>query len=159
LILGEYLNLMGDQLGVARLPRVSETGLWPAPYFSGKYMMLSKALINSPEKTELLLEFMAFATNKKNQQDLVYYLTRLPALQEAYEGDLIDDPLINEILLSSADQLSVAVPMPAVPEMRYNWDAMRPWFAKMMQVRDGLTPEEAALGMQMDMETIRESRR
>jgi maltose-binding protein MalE len=72
---------------------------------------------------------------------------------------LIDDPLINEILLSSADQLSVAVPMPAVPEMRYNWDAMRPWFAKMMQVRDGLTPEEAALGMQMDMETIRESRR
>jgi arabinogalactan oligomer/maltooligosaccharide transport system substrate-binding protein len=85
-ILGEYLNLMGDQLGVARLPRVSETGLWPAPYFSGKYMMLSKALINSPEKTELLLEFMAFATNKKNQQDLVYYLTRLPALQEAYEG-------------------------------------------------------------------------
>jgi hypothetical protein len=28
---------------------------------------------------ELLLDFIRFATNLKNQQDLVYYLNRLPA--------------------------------------------------------------------------------
>jgi arabinogalactan oligomer/maltooligosaccharide transport system substrate-binding protein len=155
-ILGEYLNLMGDKLGVARIPMVSETGIWPAPYTSGKFMMLSKELQDKPEKKALVLEFADFATNLKNQQDLVYYLTRLPSIKEAYESDLIDDPMINDILLSSAEQMDVGTPMPSVPEMRFNWDAMRPWMSKVLN--QSATPREAALGMQTDMETIRASR-
>jgi arabinogalactan oligomer/maltooligosaccharide transport system substrate-binding protein len=50
-ILGEYLNLMGDKLGVARIPMVSETGIWPAPYTSGKFMMLSKELQDNERKS------------------------------------------------------------------------------------------------------------
>jgi arabinogalactan oligomer/maltooligosaccharide transport system substrate-binding protein len=143
-IMGEYFNLMGDKIGIARIPMISETGLWPAPYFSGKYMMLHRALEDQPERLQIIVEFMEFATNLKNQQDLVYYLTRLPALKEAYDIPLIDDPWINQVLMDSADQLSVAVPMPGNREMRYNWDAIRPWLNKVMN--GSATPSEAARG-------------
>ena len=42
--LGEYKKLMGDNLGVAHIPKVSATGIWPAPYTSGKFFMISKDL-------------------------------------------------------------------------------------------------------------------
>jgi arabinogalactan oligomer/maltooligosaccharide transport system substrate-binding protein len=142
-ILGEYLNLMGDNLGVARIPMVSETGLWPAPYTSGKFIMLSKGLQENEEKLDLVLEFADFATNLENQKQLVYYLTRLPSIKEAYGGDLIEDePEINDILKASAEQMNVGTPMPSVPEMRYNWDAMRPWMSKVLN--QSATPRQAA---------------
>jgi arabinogalactan oligomer/maltooligosaccharide transport system substrate-binding protein len=155
-VLDEYHKSLGENLGVARIPMVSETGLWPAPYSSGKAILISKNKNQDSETMELLLDFIRFATNLKNQQDLVYYLNRLPGLKEIYEGNLLDDSQINEILTRSASQLSVAVPMPAVPQMRNNWDAMRPW---MVKVLDGTaTPLEAALGMQTQAEVFHAER-
>jgi arabinogalactan oligomer/maltooligosaccharide transport system substrate-binding protein len=150
--LGEYISIFGDKLGVARIPMISETGLWPSPFTSGKFLMFAKDLAKSPIKKALALDFADFVTNLKNQQDLVYYLNRLPATVEAFENELSEDPFVTELLIQSADQMSVGTPMPAVTEMRYAWDSMRPWMAKVLN--GTATPREAALGMQQDVESI-----
>jgi arabinogalactan oligomer/maltooligosaccharide transport system substrate-binding protein len=155
--LGEYINKFGDKLGIANIPMVSETGLWPRPFTSGKFIMLSKGLQDSEAKKTLALDFADFATNLKNQQDLVYYLNRLPATVEAFESQLSEDPHVTRLLRESAAQMEVGVPMPAVAELRYAWDSMRPWMTKVLNGK--ATPREAALGMQNDVESVMALRR
>ncbi|MGC8838812.1 MAG: extracellular solute-binding protein, partial [Anaerolineae bacterium] len=119
--LGAYKEVLGDKLGVARIPKVTATGEWPKPYTSGVFFMLPKGL--SGAKLEAVKDFIAFVTSKENQLEMVRKLSRLPALKEA-----LDDPLITQdpILKGSADQMVVGTPMPTVVEMRCNWDAMKP---------------------------------
>ncbi len=139
--LGAYKEVLGDKLGVARIPKVTATGEWPKPYTSGVFFMLPKDL--SGAKLEVVKDFIAFVTNKENQLEMVRKLSRLPALKEA-----LDDPLITEdpILKGSADQMVVGTPMPTVVEMRCNWDAMKPEMQAVLA--DAKTPEDAAAAMQ-----------
>ena len=139
--LGAYKEVLGDKLGVARIPKVSATGEWPKPYTSGVFFMLPKDL--SGAKLEAVKDFIAFVTNKENQLEMVRKLSRLPALKEA-----LSDPLITEdpILKGSADQMVVGTPMPTVVEMRCNWDAMKPEMQAVLA--NAKTPEEAAAAMQ-----------
>ncbi len=132
--------------GVARIPLVSATGEWPHPYTSGVYFMLPEGLEGA--KLEAVKDFVTFATSANNQALQVAKLNRLPALKAA-----LDDPLIanDPILKGSADQMVVGTPMPAVPEMRCNWDAMKPEMQAVLA--DSKTPEEAAAAMQQAAET------
>jgi arabinogalactan oligomer/maltooligosaccharide transport system substrate-binding protein len=119
--LGGYKEALGENLGVAVIPQVSSTGLYPAPYTSGVFFMVPKGL--EGDKLTVVVDFMNFATNKENQLDMVSKLTRLPALTEALSDKLItDDP----ILAGSAAQMSYGTPMPTVTEMRCVWDAIKP---------------------------------
>ncbi|HIP95719.1 MAG TPA: extracellular solute-binding protein [Anaerolineae bacterium] len=139
--LGGYKEALGDNLGVARIPKVTATGEWPKPYTSGVFFMLPKDL--SGDKLNAVKDFINFATDKDNQLKMVKELTRLPALQEALKDPLItDDP----ILKGSADQMVVGVPMPTVVEMRCNWDAMKPEMQAVLA--DTKSPEDAAAAMQ-----------
>lgn len=139
--LGQYKEAFGENLGVARIPQVSATSLWPAPYTSGKFVMITRDL--EPEKLEVAIELLTFMTNLENQVDMVKTLSRLPALKAALESEIIaNDPLLK----GSADQMVVGTPMPVVMEMRCNWDAMKPELNAVMS--DAKTPEEAALAMQ-----------
>ncbi|ADN01962.1 extracellular solute-binding protein [Spirochaeta thermophila] len=139
--LSGYREAMGDKLGVARIPKVSATGLWPAPYTSGKYFMIPKEV--SGAKLSAVVEFIKYATNYDNQIRMVKTLSRLPGLKAA-----LDDPLIKNdpILKASADQMAVGTPMPSVVEMRAVWDAMKPEMNAVLA--DQKTPEEAAAAMQ-----------
>ncbi|AEJ61313.1 extracellular solute-binding protein family 1 [Spirochaeta thermophila DSM 6578] len=139
--LSGYRDAMGEKLGVARIPKVSATGLWPAPYTSGKYFMIPKEV--SGAKLSAVVEFIKYATNYDNQIRMVKTLSRLPGLKAA-----LDDPLIknDEILKASADQMAVGTPMPSVVEMRAVWDAMKPEMNAVLA--DQKTPEEAAAAMQ-----------
>jgi arabinogalactan oligomer/maltooligosaccharide transport system substrate-binding protein len=108
--LGGYKDLLGDKLGVARIPQVSATGEWPHPYTSGVYMLLPVSLEDASEaKMETVKGFINFVTNANNQALMVAKLNRLPALAAA-----LDDPLIanDPILKGSADQMTVGTPMP-----------------------------------------------
>lgn len=136
-----YKDVLGDDLGVARIPMVVATGEWPKPYTSGVYFMLAKGL--SGDKLEAAKEFINFATTKEKQLEQVRLLKRLPALKEA-----LDDPLITDdpILKGSADQMVVGTPMPTVLEMRCNWDAMKPEMQAVLA--DSKTSEDAASAMQ-----------
>jgi arabinogalactan oligomer/maltooligosaccharide transport system substrate-binding protein len=144
--LGGYSDLFGDKLGVAPIPEVSSTGLWPAPYTSGVYFMLPKDL--SGPKLDAVVSFVNFVTSEGNQLRLITELKRLPALLTALDSPLItSDP----ILSGSAAQMAKGVPMPSVLEMRCNWDAMKPEMQAVLA--DQKTPEDAAAAMQAAAES------
>ncbi|RMF32911.1 MAG: extracellular solute-binding protein, partial [Chloroflexi bacterium] len=148
--LSGYKEVLGDDLGVARIPKVVATGEWPKPYTSGVYFMLAKDL--SGDKLEAAKEFINFVTSKEKQLEMVKKLNRLPALKAA-----LDDPLISSdpILKGSADQMVVGTPMPTVLEMRCNWDAMKPEMQAVLA--DTKSPEDAAAAMQSAAEACIES--
>jgi len=142
--LGSYKDVLGDKLGVARIPMVSATEQWPHPYTSGVYFMLPVSLEEASEaKMEAVKGFISFVTNATNQALMVAKLNRLPALEVA-----LDDPLIanDPILKGSADQMTVGTPMPTVSEMRCNWDAMKPEMGAVLA--DTKAPADAAADMQ-----------
>lgn len=145
--LADYQGALGEKLGITRLPMIKETGLWPAPYTSGKFLLFSKSSAADPVRLKNMVAFAQFATNLKNQTQMVTYLTRLPSTNEALGQErLVEDEIQNEILKSSAYQLAVGTPMPTVPEMRYNWDSMRPKMAEVLSNKT--SPAEAAKQMQ-----------
>jgi arabinogalactan oligomer/maltooligosaccharide transport system substrate-binding protein len=134
-------GLLPENLGVARIPMVSSTGLYPAPYTSGTYFMVPKGI--AADRLAVVKDFIAFATNKANQVNQIATLSRLPGLKEvANDPAITSDP----ILKGSADQMVVGTPMPSVLEMRCNWDSMKP---EMLAVLAGTTtPDVAAANMQ-----------
>lgn len=144
--LGGYADLLGDDLGVARIPMVSATGEWPKPYTSGTYFMIPAAL--EGDKLAVVLDFVDFATSANNQALMIAKLNRLPALKAALEDPLISS---NPVLEGSADQMVVGTAMPTVLEMRCNWDSMKPEMQAVLA--DTKTPEEAAAAMQAAADT------
>jgi len=145
-----YKDVLGDDLGVARIPMVVATGEWPKPYTSGVYFMLAKDVTG--DKLEAAKEFINFVATKEKQLDQVRLLKRLPALKEA-----LDDPLItgDPLLKGSADQMVVGTPMPTVLEMRCNWDAMKPEMLAVLA--DTKSAEDAAAAMQAAAESCIEA--
>jgi len=141
-----YVTALGDDLGVARIPKVSATGEWPKPYTSGTYFMLVKGI--SGDKLKAAQDFIGFVSSKEKQLEMVRVLNQLPALKAA-----LDDPLIvdNPILRGSADQMVVGTPMPTVLEMRCNWDSMKPEMLAVLS--DTMSPEDAAKNMQTSAES------
>jgi arabinogalactan oligomer/maltooligosaccharide transport system substrate-binding protein len=144
--LGGYKEALGENLGVAPIPKVVATGTYPAPYTSGVFFMVPKGL--EGEKLDAVVDFIKFATNKENQIEMVKKLTRLPALTAALSDTVItEDP----ILAGSAAQMSYGTPMPTNVEMRCVWDAIKP---EMLPTLSGsTTPETAAANAQKAAET------
>jgi arabinogalactan oligomer/maltooligosaccharide transport system substrate-binding protein len=139
--LGDYKTALGEKLGTAPIPMVSSTGMWPAPYTSGKFLMISAGI--GDDKLETIMQFVDFLTNMDNQVDMIATLSRLPALKEALGSELIqNDP----ILKGSAAQMQNGTPMPVVLEMRCNWDAMKPEMNAVLA--DQKSPEDAVEAMQ-----------
>jgi len=141
-----YVSVLGDDLGVARIPKVSATGEWPKPYTSGVYFMLTKGI--SGDKLKAAQDFIGFVSSKEKQLEMVKLLNRLPAVKEALEDPLITE---NPILKGSADQMVVGTPMPTVLEMRCNWDSMKPEMLAVLA--DTKSPEDAAKLMQSSAES------
>jgi len=134
-------GLLPSNLGVAPIPMVKSTGKYPAPYTSGVYFMVPKGL--SETKLAVVKDFIVFATNLENQVNQIKVLSRLPGLKAATaDPSIANDP----ILAGSAAQMVNGTPMPAVWEMRCNWDSMKP---EMQAVLAGTqTPADAAKAMQ-----------
>ena len=141
-----YIAILGEDLGISKIPKISATGNWPSPMTSGKFLMFSVEL--EGERLEAAKLLANWYTSKENQLKQYEKMVRLPALIEAIEDPMIaEDPL----MAASADQMSVGKPMPVVPEMRACWDAIRPQLELIMA--GDTTPEEAAAAMQLDAET------
>ena len=139
--LGAYKDAFGDKLGVTRIPMVASTGMWPAPFTSGKFFMIPAGLDDA--KVAVVTDFINFATSNENQLDMVAKLSRLPALKTA-----LSDPAItgDPFLAGSADQMVVGTPMPTVPELRCVWDSWKP---EMQAVLAGSkSPEDGAAAAQ-----------
>jgi arabinogalactan oligomer/maltooligosaccharide transport system substrate-binding protein len=139
--LSNYTNLSPTvQLGIARIPLVSATGLWPSPMTSGKYYAFNS--YTSDQQFQVSRLFVQFATTKSEQLRWVQ-ASQFPARIDAFlDPSVQNDP----ILQASAYQLAVGRPMPGIPEMRCAWDAISPSLVKVMS--NTLAPDVAATQMQ-----------
>lgn len=119
--LSDYAGVLGDKFGVARLPMVTSTGKYPAPYTAGKYFMVADGVEGAA--LNAVKGFIGYVTSPEIQNEMLDNFKRLPALLSALNAPAIaSDP----ILKGSAAQLAKGTPQPTVVEMRAIWDAMKP---------------------------------
>ena len=131
----------GIDIGVAPLPKITETGLWCAPMVSPKGYSINTNV--TTDKLPLVAEFIRFVMAPENQLQTAIALETMPTWKPLY-----DDPRIkgDEILMNSEQQIERGKPMPVVPELRAIWDAMRPSYQAVLG--GAKTPEQAAWDMQ-----------
>ena len=138
-----YEKQLGKDLGIAKMPKLSATGRWPAPMVSGKYFLLSSAL--KGDKLELVRRFVEYAVSDGPQLAQVKTLGRLPSLTRAARSqEIMGDPLLR----ASMEQILVGKPMSMATEMRAVWDAMRPLYGRVLAGQ--LTSDQAAAKMQKE---------
>jgi arabinogalactan oligomer/maltooligosaccharide transport system substrate-binding protein len=137
--LGGYKEA-GLDFGTAALPKITKSGQYPSPMTAGKYWFFSKALDGA--KLEAAKRFVEYMTSAEVQKKWLEK-GRLPSNKEvAKDPSIASDP----ILVGSMAQLANGKGMPAAPEMRCAWDAMRPNLEAVMA--DTAKPADAAAAMQ-----------
>jgi arabinogalactan oligomer / maltooligosaccharide transport system substrate-binding protein len=136
-----YRDALKADFGVARIPMVSATGTWPAPYTAGAFFMIPTD--TKGDKLLAVRGFIQFATSRVMQLEMVDRLSRLPALKAAISDESITS---NALLKASADQMVVGTPQPTQLEMRVVWDVMKPEMAAVLA--GSKTAEAAAAAMQ-----------
>jgi len=131
----------GIDFGVARIPQILQTGLWPSPMVSPKGFSLNINI--DKEKLPATIQFLQYLMSPESQLSLAKGTNMMPTALS-----LMNDPFItdNEIMMNSAAQIEVGRPMPVVPELRAVWDAMRPSYQKVLGGAMGA--KEAAAEMQ-----------
>ena len=145
---GDYKNVV--DFGIAPLPKVSETGIWPSPLISTKGYSVN-ANINGLQITKTL-ELLEYLTSTEIQ---LYFNERLDTQPSAIAA--LDDPRVknNELLRESGRIIELGRPMPIIPEMRAIWDALRTQYQAVLG--GNTSPENASLLSQENaMRQIRE---
>lgn len=117
--LANYTELLGDDLGVAALPEVNETGEFPKPYIGGTYYMVPSAV--EGDTLTVVLDFINFTLAADQQRAQTEELKRLPS-----NGEILADPVVTDDpgLQGAGDAVSKGIPQPINVEMRCNFDAM-----------------------------------
>jgi len=141
----DRLREAGIFFGVAALPRVSVTGLAPTPLATAKHWFIGKSSATSPAKRVAVRTFIEFMTAARAQSRWLEKARRLPSVAEVAAGPKIaTDP----ILVGAMVQLRQSRGLPAAPEMRCVWRAMRPGLEAVMA--GAASPEAASRTMQAD---------
>ncbi|MBK6911545.1 MAG: extracellular solute-binding protein [bacterium] len=135
----------GIDYGLARIPQVTSTGLWPAPMVSP--LGYSINVHSDGKELAATVELLRYLISDAVQREFVAGTGIIPSsLAVRADSSFITRPHVAE----SLSQFEVGRAMPTVPELRAVWDAMR---ASYQSVLGGyLTPEAAAAKMQRDAE-------
>lgn len=142
----------GIDIGLARIPKIDETGLWPTP--AVQPMGYSVNVNLNGAKLGVTLELLRYLTSTRIQLLFTKASGAIPARKDAFASPLVRD---NEMVRASLEQLLVGKATPPVTELRWIWDAMRPSYQAIFTGRK--TASEAAGDMQALAEKlIRENR-
>ena len=145
--LSNYSGTFGESLGIAPIPEVVG-GDWPAPWLSGKYLMLPSAVAEDEEKAAVVADFIDFLNNTDNQVAMAAELSRIPGNAEAIADPVVqDDPFIAGVAAASANGTGQPVNL----EMNCAWDAMTNGLVSLYASADA-DPAEVAAGMQSALE-------
>ncbi len=148
---GTYLE-NGIDLGIARIPRIDATGLWPAPAVSPLGYSLN--INTTGEKRSIALELLRHLTSAEVQLKFTALSIALPSRTAAFNSPEVQN---NALALASLEQMKVGRLMSPVTEMRWIWDAMRPSYQAIFSGR--VTALEAARQMQeLALKLIKENR-
>jgi maltose-binding protein MalE len=137
---GTYLK-SGIDIGLARIPKIDQTGLWPSPMV---FPMGYCVNINLKGRDlEVARELVIHLTSAKVQMKLAREFRIIPSRTvEMNSAELRRD----ELFVNNVDQMMVGKPMPVITEMRWIWDAMRPAYQGIFT--NQITPKQAAVEMQ-----------
>ncbi|GBD93785.1 maltose-binding periplasmic protein precursor [bacterium BMS3Abin05] len=140
----------GIDFDITRIPRISQTGLWPTPMYSPKGYSIN---INvKGEKLKQVVALIKYLTSTRVELRFSATLSTIPTQIAARENPAIKN---NHLIQQSMYQLEVSRPMSIEPVMRAIWDAMRPGYQSLFA--GTLTPKQAAKQMQQDaVQKIRE---
>ncbi len=148
---GTYLKA-GIDIGLARIPKIDETGLWPTPMVSPMGYLVNVNL--KGERLKITLELLRYLTSTAVELDFARRFSLIPSRKDAAADSVLQQ---DEIWRAAKYQMEVGRLMPVITEMRWVWDAMRPAYQAIFP--GNLTPEEAARRMQALAEKlIRENR-
>ncbi len=148
---GTYLE-NGIDIGLARIPKIDETGLWPTPAVSPLGYSINVNL--KGEKLKIAIELLKYLTSTKVELRYTKMSAALPSRKDAYNSPLVKN---NPLVQASLNQMVVGHLMSPVTEMRWIWDAMRPSYQAIFTGEK--TPEQAARDMQkLALKLIRENR-
>ncbi len=148
---GTYIE-NGIDIGLAKIPKMDETGLWPTPAVQPMGYSLNVNLQGA--KLDITLKLLKFLTSSDVQLRFTKVSGAIPARQDAFDSPVVKE---NELVRASLEQLLVGKVTPPVTELRWIWDAMRPGYQAIFTGRQ--TPAEAAKNMQQLAEKlIRENR-
>jgi arabinogalactan oligomer/maltooligosaccharide transport system permease protein len=137
---GTYLK-NGIDLGLTRIPKIDETGLWPSPMVFPMGYCLNINL--KGRDLEVAKELVLHLTSAQVQMKFAREFRIIPSrTAEMNNADLRRD----ELFVNNVDQMMVGRPMPVITEMRWIWDAMRPAYQGIFT--NQITPEQAAVEMQ-----------
>lgn len=131
----------GLDIGVMPIPMITGTGKYPEPMVSSKGYSINVNV--SPRKMPQVKQLLVFLTSEQVQKEIVEELLILPSISSLY-----NDPALsaNELVRGSMEQARLGRAMPAIPEMRAVWDAIRPFYQSVLS--GNLEPEKAAARMQ-----------
>ena len=136
---------VGINYGLARIPRMSETGLWSSPLIASKGYSIN---VNASEETlPYLRDLIVYLTDASMQEAMARSIASIPTIDRVRQDSVIQS---NEILRSSLRQIEVGRPMPIEPQMRQIWDGMRGPYQLVMN--GAVTAEEGARMMQEEVE-------
>ncbi len=139
---GDYRKANID-FGVARIPMVSETGLWPAPLV-GTTGYSMNVHMKSPAHHEATLKLLKYLTSPEVQ---LIFSQKVGSLPSNLETRKLDGVKNNALLKAAADVMSVGKPMPVVPEVRAIWDSLRAQYQGLLG--GNVSPDEAARNSQV----------
>ena len=148
---GTYIE-NGIDIGIARIPKIDETGLWPTPVVSPLGYSLN---VNAKgEKRKIALKLLQFLTSSEVELRFTKVSGSIPSRNDAFLNPQVRD---NPLVSASLNQLIVGKVLPPVTEMRWIWDAMRPSYQGIFTGR--ITPQQAAKKMQaLALKLIKENR-
>jgi arabinogalactan oligomer/maltooligosaccharide transport system substrate-binding protein len=145
--LGNYVGTFGDSLGIAPIPEVVG-GDWPAPWLSGKYLMVPSAAAEDEGKAAVVADLIDFINNTENQLAMVEELARIPGNAEAIADPVVaDDPIIAGIAAAASN----GTQQPINLEMNCAWDAMTNGLVTLYASADSV-PAEVAAGLKSALE-------
>ncbi len=131
----------GLNIGLARIPKIDETGLWPTPMVSPKGYSVNANI--SKEKLNVVKQMIKFLTSDTLEEEFSKKFITIPSRKKALaDSSLYESPLFKAAL----SQVMVGRTMPVNTELRWIWDAMRPAYQGIFTGR--YSPEKAAVEMQ-----------
>jgi len=145
--LANYSGTFGESLGIAPIPEVVG-GDWPAPWLSGKYLMLPAAAAEDEEKAAVVADLIEFLNGTENQVAMASELSRIPGNAEAIADPVVaDNPTLADVAAASANGTGQPVNL----EMNCAWDAMTNGLVTLYSSADA-NPADVAAGMQSALE-------
>lgn len=135
----------GVDYGIARLPRMSETGEWCAPMIAAKGYSINANLRD--EKKPYIRHLLEYLTGAAMQEEMARELATIPVIEAVRESPVVQ---ANPLLQASLRQVEVGQPMPTDPRLRQIWDGMRGPYQLVMN--GAVTAEEGARRMQRNVE-------